>query len=68
MENRNFVSKYFWIVLIVLYLIGVLALIGVFLIIELSDSNDLELKSIILKSFIIGIPPMFYPIYKKLKN
>lgn len=59
----NISKKLFWVYLIILYCIGVLALTGAFLIIAINNNVEIELSKTVLKSFVIGIPPMFFPIY-----
>jgi hypothetical protein len=52
----------------ILYVLGVLALIGVFLLIKITNKEEIMLNKIIIKSFIIAIPPLIYPIYKYIKH
>jgi len=57
-------SKYYRLfLLLIVYIIGVLALIGVFLMSKINHHESFELNKIITKSMIVGIPPMLYPLY-----
>lgn len=56
------------VIIVILYIVGVLAFIGVFLIIAIDSNKDIVLSDIILKSFVVAIPPLVYPIYRVIKK
>lgn len=64
----NINRKYFWILIIVLYCIGVLALIGSFLMVDINANVAVDVKKTIIRALVVGIPPILFPIYKFLKK
>lgn len=68
---KDFIKTHFWIVLILLYGLGVLAFTGMFILLEIIDGSVYDssyLNRDIGKSLIVAIPPLLYPLYKYIKH
>lgn len=67
----NIVKKYYLLFVILLYLIGSLALLGAFVIIEIKNTGVYSremLSNDLVSAMICAIFPMIYPVFKYVKN
>ena len=64
----NFVKKYYWLIVFTLYIVGVLALLGVFLLMKEFTGEAIHLRMEILKALVVGVFPILFPVFYKIRR